>query len=189
MIKDNNYAFIDSQNLNLGVQSVGFKIDWRKFRQFLTNNYGVEKAYMFIGYIEANENLYEYMYELGYLVVLKPTIDFKSNEEENDVHQHKAHEPITSPAKQTTKGNIDADLVLHVMKELNNFNQALIVSGDGDFYSLIEYLIQINKLKNLMTPNWKSSTLLKPFEEYIVRLDKYKQKLAYREHRTRKPKI
>ena len=182
MIKNNNYAFIDSQNLNLGVQNAGFKIDWRKFRRFLTNDYGVEKAYMFIGYIEANENLYEYMHELGYLVVLKPTIDIKITEEEQNNNQ--THELTIN--KQNIKGNIDADLVLQVMKELNNFNQAVIVSGDGDFYSLIEYLIQINKLKNLMTPNWKSSTLLKPFEEYIVRLDKYKQKLAYREHRSKK---
>ena len=73
--KPNTYAFIDSQNLNLGTQRMGWKLDWRKFREYLENNYGVTHAYMFIGYMSENESLYEYMHELGYLVVLKPTVD------------------------------------------------------------------------------------------------------------------
>lgn len=69
------YAFIDSQNLNLGSQRMGWKVDWRRFRQFLQEKYNVTQAYMFIGYMSENESLYEYMHELGYLVVLKPSID------------------------------------------------------------------------------------------------------------------
>src|SRR5476651_701668 len=72
------YAFIDSQNLNLGTQRMGWKMDWRKFRQFLKDDYGVDKAYTFIGYMPENESLYEYMHSLGYLVVLKPTLEINS---------------------------------------------------------------------------------------------------------------
>jgi hypothetical protein len=36
------YAFIDSQNLNLGTQSAGWKLDFRKFRLYLKNKYGVQ---------------------------------------------------------------------------------------------------------------------------------------------------
>src|SRR5688572_20444359 len=71
----NTYAFIDSQNLNLGTQRMGWKVDWRRFRQYLAEKHGVTKAYMFIGYMSENESLYDYMHELGFLVVLKPTID------------------------------------------------------------------------------------------------------------------
>src|SRR3981081_3344506 len=69
------YAFIDSQNLNIGTQKFGWKMNWVGFRQFLTDKYGVEKAYMFIGYIPENEDLYEKMHDAGYMVVLKPTFD------------------------------------------------------------------------------------------------------------------
>src|ERR1019366_10253198 len=69
------YAFIDSQNLNVSVQKFGWKIDWRKFRNFLADQYGVTKAFMFIGYIPENETLYDQMHEAGYMVVLKPTFD------------------------------------------------------------------------------------------------------------------
>ena len=48
------YAFIDSQNLNLGIQSLGWKLDFKKFRLYLKNKYSVEKAYLFIG-----QNLHE----------------------------------------------------------------------------------------------------------------------------------
>src|SRR4051812_722509 len=70
-----NYAFIDSQNLNLGVQKMGWKMDWRKFRLYLREVHNVEQAYMFIGYMPDYEKLYEQMHELGYLIVLKPTLE------------------------------------------------------------------------------------------------------------------
>src|ERR1700722_8007410 len=79
--RPNAYAFIDSQNLNLGTQRMGWKLDWRKFREFLDKKYGVTHAYMFIGYMSENESLYEYMHELGYLIVLKPTVDVTAPQE------------------------------------------------------------------------------------------------------------
>ncbi len=38
------YAFIDSQNLNIGVRSHGWKLDWRKFHLYLHNRYGRERS-------------------------------------------------------------------------------------------------------------------------------------------------
>ena len=177
----NVYAFIDSQNLNLGIQRNGWKMDWRKFRQFLEDKYGVTKAYMFIGYMTEHEALYEYMHELGYLVVLKPTVDIAQNENpgrpENNTKDGEEKE------KPTVKGNIDADLVLYTMKELPNYGKAIIVSGDGDFFSLAEYLEEQGKLAHILTPNWQYSSLLKPFEDKIVRLDQLRRQLAYRDRK------
>ncbi len=164
--KSDVYAFIDSQNLNLGVQRVGWKMDWRKLRQFLANKYGVTKAYMFIGYISDNEDMYNQLYEAGYLIVLKPTVESSASTEE-------------SQSKPQVKGNIDAELVLYAMKEMPNYAQAIIVSGDGDFYCLAEYLESKNRLKHIMTPNWKYSTLLKPYEKFIIRLDQKRKELEH----------
>ncbi|HET9173716.1 MAG TPA: NYN domain-containing protein [Candidatus Saccharimonadales bacterium] len=181
-----NYAFIDSQNLNLGTQKMGWKMDWRKFRQFLRDTYGVTHAYMFIGYMAENEQLYEHMHELGYLIVLKPTIDMKVLPEAESEATENHDAAKVEKEKPTVKGNIDADLVLHAMKELPNYNKAIIVSGDGDFFGLIEYLVAQNKLLHIMTPNWQYSSLLKQFEEYIVRLDVRKNELRYHDRHTRK---
>jgi uncharacterized LabA/DUF88 family protein len=183
------YAFIDSQNLNLGIQRMGWKMDWRKFRQFLYDTYNVTQAYMFIGYMAENEPLYEHMHELGYLIVLKPTVDIKPTVEADPV-EHVEGQPNEETKQQASKvgikGNIDADLVLYAMKELSHYDSAIIVSGDGDFYGLIEYLAEQKKLAYILTPNWQYSSLLKQFDNQIVRLDQLRHKLAYHDHKKKK---
>jgi uncharacterized LabA/DUF88 family protein len=66
------------------------------------------------------------------------------------------------------------------MKEYQNYDKAVVVSGDGDFYCLVEYLSQKNKLLHLLAPNDHYSTLYRPFEKYVIILDKLKSQLSYR---------
>ena len=58
------YAFIDSQNLNLGVRDQGWKLDFGRFRVYLKDKYKVEEAFLFIGYIPQNRNLYDSLKKL-----------------------------------------------------------------------------------------------------------------------------
>lgn len=159
----NNYAFIDSQNLNLGIKSQGWKLDWRKFRQYLRNKYNITKAFAFIGYKPGNEALYTHIQKMGFVVILKPTLELPDG---------------------TVKGNVDAELVLHTMIEFNNFHKAIIVSGDGDFYCLVEHLSKTSKLLLVLTPNQHYSRLLKPFSGSIVRVDKLRGSLEYKKDLT-----
>lgn len=154
------YAFIDSQNLNLGVRSQGWELDWRKFRQYLHNKYKVTKAYLFIGQVAGNEALYTYLQECGYILIFKPTL-YKN----------------TKKGKVIVKGNVDAELVLHTMIQYKNYHQAVIVTGDGDFHCLIEYLLSKDKLLRLLVPNRKYSSLLRKFNDYILRIDWLKNSL------------
>ena len=169
------YAFIDSQNLNIGTQKFGWKMNWVRFRKFLAERYGVEKAFMFIGYIPENEDLYEKMHEAGYMVVLKPTFDMSKPRPEEKPEDKEEERPV--------KGNIDADLVLWAMKEMSNYQKAIIVSGDGDFYSLVEYLESKGRLSHILAPSGHYSQLYNPYEKYIVRLDRFRGELEYRDRR------
>ena len=132
MKKQGNYAFIDSQNLNLGVRSQGWQLDFRKFRQYLRNKYNVIKAYLFIGQVAGNESLYAFLQECGYILIFKPTLEHRDN------------------SKTKIKGNVDAELVLHTMIEYKNYHKAVIVSGDGDFHCLVEYLDKQSKLLKIL---------------------------------------
>lgn len=134
------YAFIDSQNLNLGVKNSGWTLDYLKFRNFIRTKYGVTKAFLFIGYVAGNESLYQNLQRQGFILVFKPVIAINT-------HGHK-----------TYKGNVDAELVLHSMIELPNYSGSIIVSGDGDFYCLVEYLVSIGKLNKIITPNERYSS-------------------------------
>ncbi len=182
----NTYAFIDSQNLNLGIQRLGWKMDWKKFRTFLKETYGVREAFMFIGYMPEHEDLYMQLHEAGFKVVLKPTYDMTRPHPEMDPANHDSKSKGSKKSDEEEKhikGNIDADLVLFAMKEWPNYNKAIIVSGDGDFYTLIEHLEQYGKLQNILTPNQHYSSLFNAFDKYLVSLDGLRDKLAYRDHK------
>jgi uncharacterized LabA/DUF88 family protein len=181
------YAFIDSQNLNVSTQRLGWKMDWKKFRQWLTDKYDVEKAYMFIGYVPEFEDMYQQLHESGYLIVLKPTFDMTrvqlTAEEKEEKRKDKRE---GEKEERPTKGNVDADLVLWAMKEMPNYHQAVLVSGDGDFYSLVEYLVEKKRLRKLLTPNAFYSGLYNKFDQHVDRLDLHRSELAYRDFKRRK---
>ena len=150
-----NYAFIDSQNLNLGIKSQGWNWDLRKFRQILRNKYSVTKAYLFIGQVVGNEGLYTLLQESGYILIFKPTLERVEN------------------GKPIIKGNVDAELILHAMIQYGNYDKAIIVSGDGDFYCLINYLKDKEKLLKVLAPTRHFSSLLREFnkQNFVIRLD------------------
>lgn len=165
--KQTVYAFVDSQNLNLGTQASGWKLDFRKFRLYLTNKYGVERAYLFIGQLTGNESLYTALNEMGYILVMKPTTEYKIDD------------------KVTVKGNVDAELVLHAAAiQYKQYDQAIIVTGDGDFRCLVEFLRDKEKLLHIMVPNDKFSKLLRDYTKYIVRIGQLRQKLEIKKTRS-----
>ncbi|HEY0089981.1 MAG TPA: NYN domain-containing protein [Candidatus Lokiarchaeia archaeon] len=153
------YAFIDSQNLNLGVKSQGWNLDFTKFRRFLKDKYQVENAFLFIGFVFGNQTLYTELQKAGYICIFKPTFEYKKD---GEIH---------------TKGNVDAELVLHTMIEYNNYDKAVIVSGDGDFHCLIEYLVKQNKLRKIIVPNIHFLSLLRKFSSLIVNIQLFRKKV------------
>lgn len=160
-------------------------MDWRKFRVFLTEKYGVTKAFMFIGYVPEFEDMYVQLHDAGYSVVLKPTFDMtRPRPELSDKPDAK---PEKEEDKKQTKGNIDADLVLWAMKELPKYQKAVLVSGDGDFYSLVEYLEGEGKLHKILAPSGHYSNLYNRFDSYVERLDQARKQLAYFDHKKRRP--
>jgi uncharacterized LabA/DUF88 family protein len=89
--------------------------------------------------------------------------------------------PVLFNGERQPKGNVDADLVLQTMIELNNFDQAVIVSSDGDFYCLVKYLYEKGKLSRVISPDVKncSKLLKKTAKEKIVFMDNLRNKLEY----------
>jgi len=162
--KEKNYAFIDGQNLNLGIRTLGWKLDFRRFRIYLKEKYNVDTAFYFIGYVDGNNDLYASLQEYGYILIFKPT--FKNKEG-------------------VVKGNCDADLVLQAMIDFKKYDKAVIVSGDGDFYCLVKYLRERGKLKTVLTPNNSYSGLLKKSAgKNLTSMNDLKKKLALKKKRT-----
>lgn len=155
------YAFIDSQNLNLGILDQGWKLDFARFRRYLKEKYKVDKAFLFIGYIKDNKKLYDFLKKSGYKLVFKPTVTDNTGK---------------------VKGNVDAELVLWSARiEYDNFDKAVIVSGDGDFTCLVKFLVKVKKFEKMLVPNQKKySKLLSPYKKYLNFMNDLRNKLEYR---------
>lgn len=166
------YAYIDAQNLNLGTSKdisrngkiiyKGWKLDFKKFFIYLKNKFQVDKAILFIGYIKENQKLYDSLISFGYELIYKPSV--------------KNHDGIV-------KGNVDAEIVLYSSSIFyNNYNKAVIVSGDGDFYCLHKFLVERKKLKAIIIPNkYSESSLLRQFQSYKIFINREKEKLEFRQ--------
>jgi uncharacterized LabA/DUF88 family protein len=155
-----NYAFIDANNLILGTRDAGWIPDHFKLREYLRDRYNVVKAFYFIGKRDDKQDLYDSLKRSGYELIFKPTY-------------------ISTDGN--IKGNCDAELVLHCMIEYNNFNKAVIITGDGDFYCLVKYLKENAKLRMLIAPNkTKFSELLpKASQGQFCTMDDLKYTLAH----------
>jgi len=164
-MKENNYAFIDSQNVNLAIRDQWWKLDWKRLRIYLSDKYNITKVYVFIWYISYNQNLYTYLQSIWYILVFKPVLELSSWK---------------------TKWNVDAELVLETMIEYNNYDKAIIITWDWDFACLIRYLRENEKLKRVIVPNNnKYSCFIKhEWKWYIDSLTNLKQKLEYKKRPT-----
>jgi len=163
--KENSHAFIDSQNLNLNIRNQGWILDFAHFRVYLEEKYAVSKAFLFIGYVESNKKMYDFLTRVGYTCIFKPTLEYKDG---------------------STKGNCDAELVLQAMIEFPNYNKTVIVSGDGDFHCLVKYLLEKGKLGAILIPNRnKFSALLKfrIFRPYLRFMNDLRGKLSYKKEK------
>jgi uncharacterized LabA/DUF88 family protein len=164
-----NIAFIDGQNLHLGTNEADWKIDHKKFRIYLHDKYKVEEAYYFLGYIsEDYQDLYYKLQKAGFIVVFK---------------EHKEN------FKGNKKGNVDTDIVFEIMKSIieKSYNKIILVSGDGDYKKVVDYLIKKNKFQKILFPNMKfaSSLYKKLTNAYFAHLgiQATKNKIQYIEKR------
>jgi len=144
-IETNNIAFIDGQNLHLGttLSDNSWKVNLFKFKVYLEKKYRVKEAYYFLGYVqEVNQEIYSEIQKAGFILVFKQ------------------HNPAMLGKK---KGNVDTDIVFEIMKKIyrkNDFNKIVLVSGDGDYKLLVDFLIEENKLKKILFPNKKFASSL-----------------------------
>ena len=151
-------AFIDEQNLYLWttLSDKPWKVNLFKFKIYLAKKYNVKEAYYFLGYVqEVNQEIYSEIQKAGFILVFKQ------------------HNPAMLGKK---KGNVDTDIVFEIMKKLyrkNNFNKIVLVSGDGDYKLLVDFLIEEKKLKKILFPNRKFASFLykKLGGEYFDYLD------------------
>ncbi|MEI8249461.1 MAG: NYN domain-containing protein [Candidatus Taylorbacteria bacterium] len=156
-----NIAFIDGQNLHLGTTFNNWKVDLVKLRIYLKDKYHVSEAYYFLGYVtEKEQDLYNNLQKSGFIVLFRE------------------HNPALRGEK---KGNVDTDIVFEMMKNLvdnKKFDKIILISGDGDYKRVVDYLIKKDRFEKILFPNKKfASSLYKKlgseFFDYLENIKTY----------------
>jgi uncharacterized LabA/DUF88 family protein len=155
----NCIVYIDASNLKFGIEQSGWKLDYKSFRSWLRDKFGVSRVILFMGLIPDYAELYNYLQSIGYDISFKPTVIGKEGR---------------------TKGNIDGELILTIAKDFyeNKLESVVLVSGDGDYHCIVEFLKEKNIPITIVSPNKKYlSLLLKRTNVPIVILDQFIEKL------------
>ena len=162
----NNYAYIDNQNLYLATKFAPepWLVDMKRFRVYLQEKYKVDLAYLFMGtYDKKLEPRYKCYTENGYNLMFRE------------------HLPSVVSSK---KGNVDTDVVFQIMHDYhhNLFEKCVLVTGDGDYFKTVNYLLKQSRFECLILPSHKnaSSPYKRITHDYYIYLDdaSYKKKLS-----------
>jgi len=168
------FAFVDASNLFYGGEkSLGWKIDYKKLFEYLREKYGVSKIFYFGG-VEIHDFSYDYQADdtIPLKDLLEHLLQFLRNDGKklNEAQllligkhlqrvkfylklEEFGYSLFLKPVKLydqddgTTKrkANCDVDMAFHLMKEKDNFNRAVVLSGDGDFLPVLKYLKKVGK--------------------------------------------
>ncbi len=163
------FVFIDASNLFYGGEkSLGWKIDYQKLLSYLKEKYGISNA-LYFGGVEIHDFKFSYLNENTVPIVGLEEHLNKAIKEKGDVlneamllllnrHLQRVrfylkladfgYDLHLKPVKLydqedgTTKrkANCDVDMAFYLMKEKDNFDRAVILSGDGDFLPVLKYL-------------------------------------------------
>lgn len=157
-----NFAYVDGANLHKGIVELGWHLNYKRFRVWLLEKYGVNKAYLFLGFVPSNTNLYRDLQNWGYTVIFKPTVPDGYGE---------------------IKGNCDAEMVLQAVSDMYEkfFDKAVVVTGDGDFACLVNFLKERDRFEVVLSPNSKKASILlkKAVPQDIVFLERFRRRLEY----------
>ncbi len=132
--------YIDGNNLYRSAKELDFEIDYKKFRGWLRQKYNPNKVYLFIGLVPERVKFYEYLQSCGYVLVFKQTVSIGEK----------------------IKGNCDAELVLKVTSDFyeKTFSSCILITGDGDFGCLVEFLKEKKSMNQIIAPDKKKCSFL-----------------------------
>ena len=201
------FAFIDASNLFYGGEkSLGWKIDYAKLLKYLKEKYGITRV-LYFGGVETHTFKYDYLenetvpveqlerhvthfiqergkymndaalllisrhlqrvrfylklQKFGYELYLKPV---KLYEQDDGTTRRKA--------------NCDVEMAFYLMKEKENFDRVIVLSGDGDFLPVLKYLRSNGKEVIILARGPRTAREIRQFagsnfRDFVRLLEKY----------------
>lgn len=145
-------VFVDVQNLYMCVKSVfgHAKINYKALRDFLTRDGALVKMVAFTCYDPENRSQVDFMHALalmGYRIVAKP---------------------LKRMPDGNIKASMDMEMALEILTSAPYFDELILVTGDGDFAPLVDYLARMGKIIKVIGPDRLTSPdLIRACDQFI----------------------
>lgn len=156
------FAFIDATNIIYGADDHGWRMDYKKLADFLTARFGVEKILYYAGVDDKNLkqlNFYEKLQDFGYSLRLVPVKTFTDGKK---------------------KADVDSRMTFEMMLYLQSYDEIIVMTGDGDYYWVLEYLKQTKKKIHLLSfPSHTARELKILFAGNFMDLNDVKKNLEF----------
>lgn len=161
------YAFVDAANILFrNTESTSWRIDLKKLIKYLQERFGATKIFYFGGQDDRNKiqaNLHRKLAMWGYELRLNPVKHFMNDRGEWFI-----------------KADVDSRMSFEMMRLFSQYDRAVVLTGDGDFYWVLEYLLQKKERVWLISsPRSTARELKKLFGSDFANLDSLRIPLQY----------
>ena len=162
------YAFVDAANvIYRGNGPNDWKIDLRKLLGYLKERFGASAVFYYGGIDRKNDaqcGINRKMAKWGYLLRLNPVKYFQNEQ-----------------GKLYRKADVDSRMTFEIMQKLPQYDRAIVLTGDGDFYWVLEYLLQQkDRVWLVANPRKTAKELKKLFGANFANLDSLRSQLEYK---------
>jgi uncharacterized LabA/DUF88 family protein len=125
-VKGRVYVFIDAANILYSQQTLGWRVDYKKLKEYFEHECTVQGLYFYTGKVGANHKQQAFLQRLknlGYQVTAKEVKRIRTGRNTYE-----------------WKGNLDAELIIDALKNSDKFDTCILLSGDSDFAPLLDEL-------------------------------------------------
>ncbi len=135
-------VYIDAQNIHKSLQVYhDWTLDWKRFYIFCTEKFQATEIKIFFWYVPKYRHLYESLGKIGYTVIFKETLMLPNGD---------------------IKWNVDIDIAIIAVRDTYEWlvTRALLITGDGDYNSLISFWQEKWIFDLVLIPGVKNSSTL-----------------------------
>lgn len=140
MVKQKVKIYIDGSNTFHAQKKLGWKIDWAKMKNYVSETYEVVELIYYTGLKnndEAMKSFLRYLSKVGVGVVTKPLKKILLGKDDQLF--------VYSKDGYIYKANFDVEMTADILLETEGVNRIIIFSGDSDFAYLVKKLNSLGK--------------------------------------------
>lgn len=160
-------VFCDDSNLYHAYQKYGWRIDLRRFREFLEEHCELQ----FINYYLAipDKSDVAYLGTKKFLGNINPYVTVKT--------KVLKYTPVAG--KFVKKADVDVEIVLDVVRTVDSLDEVIVVSGDSDFMELKNYVVR-DKKKDILFWAYEKNMAWELKYCWHLYLDDYKEEIGFK---------